>query len=518
MRTLVSWIALTMVCGMIFHPHVVFGQQPPPSPQPSTPLVLPISGEPQGGAVTTNQATSPDGQTISGNTLNGTVQIQGIFGGSTPAGLATPEPLPLNLNEAIRRALAFNLGVIGATNIERGTRAAERSALARLLPDVSGTIVAADEKVSLATLGLQSAQNLPPGFQFGSVLGPFHFFEAGVLASQRVIDLTALRNYRAAKDITASTAQTVLDNRDLVVLAVGGSYLQATAAAARIDSARAQVDAAEAVYTQAVRQNEAGVNARIDVDRTHVEWQVQRLRLISYQTDFASQKLVLGRIIGLPLGQEFTLTTMMEYRPGEQPTLQEILATAFATRADLKAADAQVRAADQARKAAKAQYLPGFAVSGGYFLAGETPTQSNGTFSVLATVDVPIWSGGRIPADVAAADAAYNQRRAEYEDVRGRIDFEVRTAFLRLNATTEQMPVAESNRVLAQNTLRQARDRFAAGVADTVEVVQAQESVATAEQDYIASLYALYLAKLSLARATGNTEAGVATLLQQSTP
>jgi outer membrane protein TolC len=87
-----------------------------------------------------------------------------------------------------------------------------------------------------------------------------------------------------------------------------------------------------------------------------------------------------------------------------------------------------------------------------------------------------------------------------------------------LNATTEQMTVAESNRALAQNTLRQARDRFAAGVADTVEVVQAQESVATAEQDYIASLYALYLAKLSLARATGNTEAGVATLLRQNVP
>jgi outer membrane protein TolC len=132
----------------------------------------------------------------------------------------------------------------------------------------------------------------------------------------------------------------------------------------------------------------------------------------------------------------------------------------------------------------------------------------------LATVDFPIWSGGRIPADVAAADATYNQRRAEYEDVRGRIDFEIRTAFLRLNATTEQMAVAESNRALAQNTLRQARDRFAAGVADTIEVVQAQESVATAEQDYIASVYALYLAKLSLARGMGNTEAGVVTLLQ----
>src|SRR4029077_19807417 len=167
--------------------------------------------------------------------------------------------------------------------------------------------------------------------------------------------------------------------------------------------------------------------------RSELEWQVQRLRLISLQTDFASQKLVLGRIIGLPLGQEFTLSTTMEYKPGAPPSLLDALTTAFANRADLKAADAQVRAADQARRAAKAQYVPTIAVNGGYFVAGETPSRSNGTFSVFATVDFPIWSGGRIPADVAAADAAYNQRRAEYEDVRGRIDFDVRTAFLRLN-------------------------------------------------------------------------------------
>src|SRR5262249_246233 len=452
-----SWLTLTIALGALSRPDIVFGQQPAPPPPPTTPVLLPTTATPPSGSVTTNEETAPYGPAISGNTLNGTVQIQGVFGGSTPAGLATPEPLPLNLNEAIRRAVAYNLGVIGATNTERGARASQRSALSRLLPDVNGTITAADEKLSLATVGLQSAQNLPPGFQFGRVLGPFHWFDAGVLASQRIVDLTPLRNYRAAKDLTAATAANALNDRDLVVLAVGGSYLQAIAAAARIDSARAQVETAQALYTQAVRQNEAGVNAQIDVDRSQVEWQVQRLRLISYQTDFASQKLTLGRMIGLPLGQEFTLTTMLEYRTNAPPSMQDALATAFANRADLKAADAQVRAADQARKAAKGQCLPGFAVNGGYFVAGETPSQSNGTFSVLATVDFPIWTGGRIPADVAAADAAYNQRRAEYEDVRGRIDFEIRTAFLRLNATTEQMRVAESNRTLAQSTLRQAR-------------------------------------------------------------
>ncbi len=130
-----------------------------------------------------------------------------------------------------------------------------------------------------------------------------------------------------------------------MVLAVGGSYLQVVAAAARVDSARAQLETARAVFTQATRQNEAGVNARIDVDRSQVEWQTQRLRLISLETDLATQKLALGRIIGLPLGQEVTLTTTMEYTPGPEMSLQKALTTAFANRADLQAAEAQVRAA-----------------------------------------------------------------------------------------------------------------------------------------------------------------------------
>src|SRR5262249_58071181 len=120
-----------------------------------------------------------------------------------------------------------------------------------------------------------------------------------------------------------------------------------------------------------------------------------------------------------------------------------------------------------------AQNVPTFAVNGSWAVAGENPGQANGVFSLFASVDVPIWRGGSIQASIAAAEAVYAQRRAEYEDARGRVDVEVRTAFLRLAATNEQVAVANSNRDLAQSTLRQARDRFVAGGADTLGVGQA---------------------------------------------
>jgi outer membrane protein TolC len=505
--------ALTLIslALMLSRPVPAFGQAPAPTPAPTIAEPLPTSGSAPIGSVTPIQTPNPE--TRGGNALNGSIQIDGPFQGSTPTGVATPEPLPLNLGEAVRRGLAYNLGVIGATDIERTARAGRREALSRLLPDLTGNITVADEQVSLATLGLGSGKGLPPGFQFARVLGPFNYFEAEVTLSQRVFDLTAIRNYGATKDVASAAGHSARDTRDLVVLAVGGSYLQVVAAAARVDSARAQLETARAVYTQAMRQNEAGVNARIDVDRSQVEWQSQRLRLISLETDLATQKLAFGRIIGLPLGQDITLTTTMQYMPDPDLSLAKALNTAFANRADLQAADAQVRAAKQARDAARAENVPAIAVNGSWGVAGENPAQANGVFSLFASLDVPIWRGGSTQARIASAEATYAQRRAEYEDVRGRVDVEVRTAFLRLSATNEQVAVANSNRDLAQSTLRQARDRFVAGVADTVEVVQAQEQVATAEQDYIASLYSHYLAKLAVARSTGNSEQGISTLL-----
>jgi outer membrane protein TolC len=162
--------------------------------------------------------------------------------------------------------------------------------------------------------------------------------------------------------------------------------------------------------------------------------------------------------------------------------------------------------------------MPAVTFNGNYLVAGVNPAQSNGVFGFSASLDVPLWTGGRIRADIAEATAVLAQRRAEYNDTYGRIDFEVRNALLRLNAATQQVSVAENNRTLARETLQEAGDRFVAGIADTVEVVQAQESVAGAEQDYISAVYAHYLARLSLARATGDAEQGIVSLLRQTGP
>ena len=353
-----------------------------------------------------------------------------------------------------------------------------------------------------------------PAFRIPSVVGPYNYFDLRATVTQTVADLVRLRNVRAAAENVKAVQLSAKDARDLVVLAIGGSYLQVGAALARLNSARAQVETAQAVYQQAADRNKAGLNARIDANRARVELQTEQQRLRSLQTDYDKDKLTFARVVGLPLGQPFVLADELPFVPLQGITLTSALDRAYLQRADLQAANTQVRAAEIVVKAARAERYPTLGFTADYGLIGINPSQSHGTFTFNGSLNFPIYQGTRVKGDILQADAALQQRKAELEDVRGRVDYDVRNAFLDLESAADQVSVAKSNVDLAAETLTQARDRFAAGVADTVEVTQAQESVATANNDYISAVYSHNLAKVSLARSIGEAEQNVRQFLK----
>jgi outer membrane protein TolC len=248
--------------------------------------------------------------------------------------------------------------------------------------------------------------------------------------------------------------------------------------------------------------------------RSQVELQTQQQRLTGEQADYAKDKIALARLIGLSSGQEIILTDTLPYAPLENLTLDQAIALASQNRSDLKAAEARFHAAELSRKAAVAERYPTLDIAADYGVIGINPSNSHGTFSVTGEVKFPIWEGNRVHGDILQADASLEQRRADYENLRARVEADVRNAFLDLNAAADQVRVAQSRRELARDELAQARDRFSSGVADTIEVVQAQEVVSGAEQDYIASLNAHNLAKAGVARAPGQAEKIMRTLLR----
>jgi len=421
------------------------------------------------------------------------------FHGSVATGVATSAPLKLTLQDAIDRALKANLGLLVRGSETSAARAERLRTLSALLPNVSASLAETETQISLSVYGFHFA-GVP------SIVGPFSFTDARAFANAPVFDWTAFKNLKASAENARAAQLSVEDGRDLVVQSVASGYMTILADSGRIDVTRTQVSTADALAVLAKDQHQAGIIPAIDELRAQVELKTQQQRLLILQNQLAKDKLTLARAIGLPSGQDFDTADQAPYRPVENLNTANLLSKAYEARADYRSGEAQLHSAEIARQATGAQRLPTGFLSANYGDIGPTLASSHGTFTVTGTVSVNVFDGGRIRSDQASADAEIERRRNELADLRGKIDFEVRTALLDLNTAADQVSLARDNLDLANQTLSQARDRLAAGVTDNLEVVQAQEAVAAANQDLINGMYVHNLAKVSLARAVGSTE------------
>jgi len=480
-----------------------FAQFGPPSgsSQPTQATQLPLSGRSaqSSGTVKTSEQPAPS-TTATVNTLNPSVQVQGNYAGSTPGPGKAPFNGKLGFRDAIERGLSYNLGGSGASAALRQAQGQSNAARSSLLPNVSGTI---NENLQTTDLRAEGFRFSFPGFAIPSVIGPFNYIDFRAHLSQTFFDLTSLNNYRAARDTANADRYSAQDARELIVLAVGGAYLQAVAAKARVASEQAQLDSANASYGQTRQQNEQGLIAKIDADRSQVQALTAQQRLLSLKNDLSKQKINLARMIGLPANDQFELSDEIPFAPAAPVNVDEALAQAYQQRADLKAADAQVRAAERAHGAARAERYPSLSANADVGKIGVNPSQLETTYTVSATLKIPIWQGGRAEGDIQQADAVLSQRRAEYDDLKGQIESDVRSAYLDLQAAASQVEVAQKNVAVNKEALDLTKQKLDAGVIDNVAYVQAQEELTNAQFDYINGVFAYNVAKLNLARATG---------------
>jgi len=345
------------------------------------------------------------------------------------------------------------------------------------------------------------------------IVGPFNVFDARVYVSQPVIDLAALNEKHAAEAREQAAKYGVRSARDLVVLVTLNLYLETVSSASRVEAVRAQQQTADTLLTQAQDLKSSGLVAGIDVLRAQVQSQTQRQRVIAASNEYEKSKLQLARVVGIPVGQAINLTDTMPYAPLPPPTVDSAVQRALEQRADYLAAKSEVDAAQAARQAAVSALLPTLRLDGDWGAIGQTVAAAANTYTIAATVRVPIFDAGRTTARRIESESALRQREAELADLRGRVEYEVRAALLDLTAADQQVQAARTNTDLAGQQLQQARDRFAAGVAGNLELTQAQEAVAAASESYISALYTHNLAKASLARALGIAESAVTQFL-----
>jgi len=419
--------------------------------------------------------------------------------GSVPSGPASDQIPRLTLRDAVNLALRYNLGAIESGQNAQIARGQRLLALSNLLPQVSAGASENVQQVNLATFGFNKFKitGIP------NVVGPFSYSSVDGSVSQTLFSFESIQRFRSARTAEQAAQLSYQDILDVVTLTVGNAYLRIIEADSRIKAQQAQVQNARALYDRAADQVQAGTAPRIDATRTAVQLHTEEYNLSIDRNNFAVAKLALGRAIGLPLGQEFELADTLPYSNITPLSVDDALQLAYKSRTDFRSALASQKAAAQTLSATKGERYPVVAVNGDYGDIGPTFGHSHGDFTFQAGIRVPLFTGGRIKGDITQAEAELRQRKAEAENIRGQIDQDVRTALLNLNAAREQVEVAKQNVELANESLARSKDRFTSGVTDSVEVVQAEQALASANDQYITSLYNHNFSKLSLARALG---------------
>jgi outer membrane protein TolC len=429
----------------------------------------------------------------------------GSFLGGVPTGDVSATPLKLTVVAAISRALEHNLGVLTAEQNLGKAQGVRWKTLADLLPNVNGRVGETRQTLNLAAFGFGGGAGSPFG-DIPTIVGPFNVFDARIFLSQSVLDFGALNNARAEAHNVEAARLMSRSARDYVIHVAGNLFVQALAASARADAARTQQDTARALHQQALDLKQNGIIAGIDVLRAEVQLGAQTQRTTNAVNEFEKAKLTLARVIGLPLGQAFDLDPALPELPAADISLDAAVAVGYKTRPDYKAALERVSAAEATRRSIVGDALPSVKVDANYGEIGLSPADARATYAVSGIVSVPIFNGGRTRGRLLEADADIRNRRAEAEDLKASIYYEVRAAFLDMEATATQLALARRIRDLAGQQLTQARDRFAAGVGNNIEVVQAQDAVAVATEQFIAAQYGYDLAKGALVRGTGTSE------------
>jgi outer membrane protein TolC len=337
--------------------------------------------------------------------------------------------------------------------------------------------------------------------------------DAMVNYSQTLFSLANIDRYRAAKQNEVAAYFNKQSSRGLVVLTVGNAYLQTLALGAQVDNAQSLLQADQVLLNQAVAEHQAGTAANLDELRARVQFQTQQQAVISADVNFKKAKIALNREIGLPAEQEIQLTDTEPYADLATMNIDQAKEIAYRSRQDYQGLQAQIRAAQLTRKAAKWERLPTLDFDGNYGVTGVTGGLYHGTFVAAGTLKLPIFQEAKFRGDSGVASANLTNLMQQMASLKEQINRQLRDSLLDVQTATELVRVAQSNVALARKELEQTTDRFQAGVDDNLPVVQAQATLASAESNLINTTSQHNQAKLGLARNLGIVDTQYATYL-----
>jgi outer membrane protein TolC len=435
--------------------------------------------------------------------------------------LASADPLRLSLDDAISLGLDRNVRLIYDRANQRYVRGLTLSVINALIPNLNINANSQAQEDNLAAMGfgpgeiatLGSTGLLPAGFTIPTIV-KVKTTAASIKASQVLFSAEDFELYRGTKNETNVVDLQLLTDRGDVVLTVGQLYLQILADQANLTNTTAQEASSKKTYDQATQRQEAGVGVKLDTLRAQVDYQQRQQNAVSAANSLAKDKIQLLRVLGLPVNQQFELTDTAPFQELADQDLEAAKTTAYAHRKDYLTLLEQNKLDRHIAKAVRYQRLPTLAFNGFYGVIGTTETGNyHGNFNAEGSLTFPIFNEAAQRGQQEVIDAQLQAVNQQENSLRGTIEAQIRSSLLDVQASHELVKVAQTNVGFSQQELSDEQDRFAAGVDDSLPVVDAQASVTQAQAQLVQALYQYNVAKLQLARNTGVVETRYRTYL-----
>ncbi len=424
-----------------------------------------------------------------------------------------PTALPANAPTATQRltleqavALAIKQNPTEQIAILNAAESVQDKNISRadLLPQANLRVADSANRVNLrAQFG---GEPLVPGASLPGHIGPYQLFSAGPTFGSSIIDLSLWKRYQASRaNVTASKADS-LSTREQVILLVVSQYIGTLRAVANVEASRSRVELAQALYDQAADLQKEGVGTGIDTLRANVELQNEKQVLIEAENDRDSSLFGLSKLLNLDPRQKIELADSLSFFDTPQPEVETSIDSALSSREEWKAIEAREKVAKLEKQSSQYQRLPSLRFDGNWAYFGTTINNGIPTYQYQASVDMPIFTSGRIKAEITKSDLELQKLEQQKADLRNQIALDVKTSLLNLQSARNEVQVANLGVQLAKEEVDQARDRFRAGVANNIEVISAQDSLSRANDNQIAALYRFNQARADFARAIGQME------------
>jgi outer membrane protein len=431
-----------------------------------------------------------------------TAHAQSSAKAPTLPAVAPTEVLRLTLDQAVGLALKQNttaqIAILTAAQSEQDKNIAR----AELLPQANARV--SDEAEKINVLAQFGGKTPFPGFP--NTIGPYQFFSAGPSVSAPVFDLTLWQRYQAARSTADAGKANSLSTREQVILLTVSQYIGTLRAVANVQASQSRVDLAQALYDQAADLQKEGVGTGIDTLRANVELQNEKQRLLEAQNDRETLLYGLSRLLNLDPRQKLELGDSLNFSDTPQPEVEASIEAALADRQEWKALNWQIKAAAEQKRASQSERLPSVRFDGTFSYEGTSGNTTLPTYTYQGSVNLPLFTSGRIRAEVVRADLEIRKLEEQRADLRNQIALDVKTALLNLDSARSEVQVANLGVELSKEEVDQARDRFKAGVANNIEVIQAQDSLSRANDNQIAALFRFNQARADFARSIGQME------------